>query len=211
MGYRVALVIAIVFVGLASAQTPAARAILDRPENEQVQFVNQTMAAGFPAERMGAMTMLILNRSALVLPLLERRVETELRSRTPSKEFIETATEMIAYAGDEQSLRAISRLMTIDEGRFGGQVGRTLDNASSFRNPFTVAYRGCALGDEAVARRVGAWSEGALGSVRMQRMFREAMAAEYGHAPGEAEWASDAIASQLGSALRQELKEGTGK
>jgi hypothetical protein len=196
----------VLFAGLGIAQTPAARAILDRPESEQVRFVNQAIEAGLPAERAGGMTMLILNRSALVLPLLERRVEAELRSRTPSKEFIGTATEMIAYAGDEQALRAVSRLMSIDEGRFGVLVGRTLDNASSFRNPFTVAYRGCAIGDDALARRIGLWSESALGSARMQRVFREAMAAEYGHAPGDAEWAGDAIASRIGSALRQELK-----
>jgi hypothetical protein len=39
------------------------------------------------------MTMLLINRSALVLPLIERRVEVELRSQLPSNSLIDTATE----------------------------------------------------------------------------------------------------------------------
>src|ERR1039458_2719045 len=98
-------------VGVIRAQVPPARDILALSEAELTKFVNATVDAGFPADRADQMTMLIINRSGLVLPLLERRVEVELRSESPSSEVIATATEMIAYAGDEQALREISKLM----------------------------------------------------------------------------------------------------
>ena len=144
-------------VGGISAQVPPARDILALSEAEQTKFVDATVDAGFPTDRADQMTMLIINRSGLVLPSLERRVEVELRSESPSSDLITTATEMIAYAGDEQALREISKLMAIDDGRFGRLVGRTLDNSVHFRNPFTVAYRGLELGDEAVSRHTVAW------------------------------------------------------
>jgi hypothetical protein len=153
------------------------------------------------------MTMLIINRSGLVLPLLEQHVEVELRSESPSNDFIATATEMIAYAGDEEALREISKLMTVDDGRFGRLVGRTLDNSVHFRNPFTVAYRGLELGNEAVSRHTVAWVKSALASDRMQRTWAEAMLDRYGKVPGDSEWATDPIASRLKDRASAELRQ----
>jgi len=200
-------VLLIFLAGIVAAQVPSARAVLEISEAEQAKFVVETMAAGFPADRADQMTMLIINRSALVLPLIEERIEAELGTPSPSKDFIATATDMIAYAGDDQSLRAISKLIAIDDDRFGSLVGRTLDNALDFRNPFVVAYRGYDLKDEAIARRVADWSGSRLSSERMQRLFGDALATKYNGVPNDSEWANDPIAAGLKNSQRQQLKE----
>ena len=201
-------VLLVSLIGLMNAQIPSARAILEISEAERTKFVNETMDAAFPDDRADQMTMLVINRSALVLPLIERRVEVELRSQSPSKSLIETATEMIAYAGDEQALREVSKLVAIDDSRFGRLVGRTLDNALSFRNPFTIAYRGVEIEDERMARKIGAWADSALSSRRMQRLLAEAMVERYGQVPGEAEWAKDPLTVRLKTPRHERLREG---
>jgi len=176
---------------------PTARTVLDLSEGEQIAFINRTMDLGFPENRADQMTMLIINRSALMVPLIEAKLEEALKSAPAPKGFVETASEMIAYAGDERALRAVGKLLAIDENRFGRLVGRTLDNAGSWRNPFSVVYRGLEIGDEAVSRRMAAWVESALASNTMQRTWAEAMLDRYGKVPGDSEWATDPIVSRL--------------
>ena len=187
---------------------PPARTILDLGESEQIAFINKTIGLGFPENRADQMTMLIINRSAVALPLIESKLEDALKSTSTPKRLVDTATEMIAYAGDEQALRAVSKLMAVDENRFGPLVGRTLDNAGNWRNPCTVAYRGLELGNEAVSRYTVAWMESALASNRMQRTWAEAMLDRYGKVPGDTEWATDPIASQLKDRASPELRQG---
>jgi hypothetical protein len=187
-------------------QVPSAKTILDLPDSEQVAFIKTTMEHGFPEDRADQMTMLIINRSALSVSLIEAKVEELLKSPSPSRRSIDIASEMIAYAGDEQSLRAISRLIAIDEPRFGRLVARVLDNAGNWRNPFMVAYRGFELGDDAVSRYTVAWAESALASNSSQRVWAEAMLDRYGKVPGDSEWATDPIASRLEDRASPELR-----
>lgn len=193
---------------LLSAQelTPARR-ILDLTEPEQVEFINRTINLAFPADRADQMTMLIINRSSLTVPLIEVAVEASLKSMTPTKAFVDTATEMIAYAGDEPALRAVSKLVSIDEKRFGSLVNRILDNAGNWRNPFSVAYKGLELGDDAVSRRIADWAESRLVSVRLQKAWAEAMLNRYGAVPGEREWAADPLAIRLKNGISAELRQ----
>jgi hypothetical protein len=186
---------------------PPARTILNLSESEQIVFINKTIDLGFPVNRADQMTMLIINRSAVALPLIESRLEEALKSTSTPKRFVDTTTEMIAYAGDEQALRAVSKLMVVDENRFGTLVGRTLDNAGNWRNPFTVAYKGLTLGDEPVSRRIAAWAESALASTRMQRAWAEAMLDRYASVPDESAWATDPIASRLSDRASPELRQ----
>ena len=186
---------------------PPARTILDLGESEQIAFINKTIGLGFPENRADQMTMLIINRSAVALPLIESKLEDALKSTSTPKRLVDTATEMIAYAGDEQALRAVSKLMSVDENRFGPLVGRTLDNAGNWRNPFGVVYRGLDIGDETVSRHMAAWVESALASNNMQRAWAEAMLDKYGKVPGEIEWATDPIASRLKDQSSQELRQ----
>jgi hypothetical protein len=205
MDYRISSYIAVIlatsplYVGQRPAygQEAIARQILDLSVADQIAFITSTMDQGFLQERSGQMTMLIINRSALTVPLIEARLEEVLKSPSLSENFIDIASEMIAYAGDEQSLRAISRLIAIDEGRFGRLVGRTLDNSTNWRNSFTVAYRGIEIGDEAITRHILAWTETALASDRMKQRWAEAMLDRYGKVPGQAEWAQDPLASRI--------------
>jgi hypothetical protein len=164
------------------------------------------MDLGFPSDRADQMTMLIINRSALALPLIEERLEADLRSQPPSPSFIETASEMIAYAGDEHALRAIGKLIAIDEVRFAPLVGRALTHAMNWRNPLTVAYRGLELGDGTVSRHVVGWVGAALKSSRMQRTWGEAMLDRYGKVPDDEEWSSDPIAIRLTRGTTAELR-----
>jgi hypothetical protein len=187
--------------------TPSAWTILNLDEGEQIAFINRTMDLGFPESRADQMTMLIINRSALTLPLIEAKLEEALKSTSTLKSFVDTASEMIAYAGDEQALRSVSKLIAVDETRFGPLVGRTLDNAGNWRNPLTVAYKGLTLGDESVSRRIAAWAESALASTRMQRAWAEAMLDRYGKVPDESVWATDPIASRLKDQASPELRQ----
>lgn len=175
----------------------SARNILDRSYAEQTAFITATIEQGFPEDRADQMTMLIINRSALTIPLIEGKLEQALIASSPSKRFVDIASEMIAYAGDEEALRAIGKLIELDETRFGQLVGRTLDNSVHFRNPFTIAYRGLELGNEAVSRHTVAWVESVLASDRMQRTWAEAMLDRYGKVPGDSEWATDPIVARL--------------
>lgn len=214
MGYRLATlspiaVLLLSSLGLIRAQVPQARAIVELTETEQSRFVTETIAAGFPDDRADQLTMLVLNRSALVLPLLERRVEDEFRAQSPSKELIGIVTEMIAYAGDEQALREASKLIALDGQSFGRLVGRTLDNALDFRNPFVVAYSGLNFGIEPVSDLIGEWASSKLSAPKMQRLLAEAMLARYERIPDEVTLNKDPIVSRLtkgvSAGLRQKL------
>ena len=160
----------------------------------------------FPENDGDRFSLLLVNRSALVIPLIESKIETELGSSSRSERFIELASAMIAYAGDEYSVRAISKLIRIDEERFGTLVGRTLDNAGKWRNPFGVAYRALDLGDGAVARYTTAWAEAALTLNRMQRTWAEAMVVRYGKVPDESVWDTDPIASRIKDRVSPDLR-----
>jgi hypothetical protein len=183
------------------------KSILQMPEAEQVAFAKSVLEQHFPENEGDKFSLLLVNRSALVVPLIESRIESELRSDSRSERFIDLASAMIAYAGDQHSLRAIRKLIGIDESRFGTFIGRTLDNAGKWGNPFGVAYQALELGDETVARYATAWAEAALLSNRMQRTWAEAMLDRYGKVPGDSEWATDPIASRLKDRASPELRQ----
>ncbi len=179
------------------AQWPSAREILSRPDHELAQFLEETIELRFPKERSDHLTMLLLNRSNLSVPLILRRLETELNSQIPSEGFVNAAVEMISYAGNEDALAAVGRLMTINASEFGTYVGRTLDNALHHRNPFTVAYAGIEAGGNQVAERVGIWADSAIGSERMQRLWADALADRNSQTFGDAEWLRDPLVARL--------------
>jgi hypothetical protein len=197
-----------VCVAQTAKDAATAKSILGMSEAEQVEFVNLVLEQHFPENDGDRFSLLLVNRSALVIPLIESKIEMEIRNSSRSERFIDLASAMIAYAGDEHSVRAISMLIRIDERRFGTFIGRTLDNAGKWRNPFGVAYQALDLGDGTVAGYTAAWAESALASDRMQRAWAEAMLDKYGKAPSETEWATDPISSRLkdrASELRQSV------
>jgi hypothetical protein len=180
--------------------------ILQESEAQQVAFAKSVLEQHFPENEGDKFSLLLVNRSALVIPLIESTLEKELGSASRSERFIDLASAMIAYAGDEHSVRAISMLIRIDEKRFGTFIGRTFDNAGKWRNPFGVAYQALELGDGTVAGYTTTWAEAALTSDRMHRVWAEAMLERYGRVPSETEWAQDPIASRLTDRASPELR-----
>jgi hypothetical protein len=196
-----------VCVAQTSKDAETIMSILQVSDAEQVAFAKSVLEQHFPENESDKFSLLLVNRSALVVPLIESRIESELGSDSRSERFIDLASAMIAYAGDEHSVRAIRKLIDIDERRFGTFIGRTLDNAGKWGNPFGVAYQALELGDETVARYATAWAESVLTSNRMQRIWAEAMLDKYGEVPSETVWATDAIAFRLKDRASPELRQ----
>jgi hypothetical protein len=193
-------------VAQAAKDGETVKSILQVSEAEQVEFVKSTLEQHFPENQGDRFSLLLVNRSKLVVPLIEAKIETELESPARSERFIDLASAMIAYAGDEHSIRAITKLVHIDERRFGMFIGRTLDNALKWGNPFGVAYQALDMGDSTVARHTTAWAESALASDRMQRAWAEALLDRHGKVPGDAEWTADPIASRLSDRASPEFR-----
>lgn len=206
MGYKLATAFFLVlFVTSAAAQD--AKSVLSLNDGEIRSFVQTTLDQGFPESRADQMTMLVLNKSAVVVPLLETRIEEWLNLPAPPQRTIDIAVEMIAYAGNEQSIRAVGKLSLLDNKRFGKLVGRTLDNAMNYGNPFTVAYRALDMGDPGVSQATASWCDSALGADPMKRLWAESMVERYGNVPGDLEWANDPIASRLRKPEPQLMRE----
>jgi hypothetical protein len=210
---RKSLVFSVYAVGLLQlcpAQAPqnieGAKSILQLSEAEQVDFVKSVLDQHFPDAQGDRFSILLVNRTQLVVPLIESRIEEELRGTPRSESFIDLASAMISYAGDEQALQAVNQLIQIDPKRFGAFVGRTLDSASNWRNPFDVAYRGLEMGDT-ISGEIGTWAESVLSLRKMQRFWAESMLGRYGKVPSESEWTSDPIAARMKSHRPENLQE----
>jgi hypothetical protein len=88
------------------SQTPVpnedAKSVLQLSELEQQQFVTSILDRDFPESDGDRFSLLLVNRSALVIPILESRIEQELKRSPRSERFVDLASSMIAYAGDEE-------------------------------------------------------------------------------------------------------------
>ncbi len=194
---------------------PLSRYILRMSEADQLAQLNTRLNEGL--RDTDGVDMLVLNRSSLALPVIERKIEEVLKSPDPrecftdkavdTERFLAVAASMIADASDEQALKEISKLIAIDEKRFGRLVRNTMLAAQNRRNPFVVAYRGLDLGDPAVDKRILAWVEEhldtkvefALGQIH--HWWAEAMVERYGGVPLEIQWVDDPIASRISRQL----------
>lgn len=177
---------AIVAAGLVAISLPhpvcgqdeAWRRMLKATEAEQIAWINKDLDRGMPTvdPDAGVFVMLVLNRSQVVLPLIEQKIEEVLRSPSPPacftdksvdpQKFVHTAALAIIGAGDAQALKEASKLIKIDEEQFGWMVEQVLIQARSYRNPFVVAYRGLEIGDPAIDSRIAAWAEVELADKR---------------------------------------------
>ena len=159
--------LALVTPHLCRCQDQPWRRLLKASEAEQTAWINAHLRAGMPPD--DDFGMLVLNRSAVTLPLIEQKIEEVLRSPSPldcfsnksvdPRKFVDVAALAITEAGDVQALKEVSKLMKIDEKRFGWLVGKTLLTARTYRNPFTVAYGGFEIGDVAIDSRIAPWFE----------------------------------------------------
>jgi hypothetical protein len=190
------------------------RNIAQWSEADQTAWLFSMLDRGMPPN--DYYSVLLRTHSDLAVSIIEKKIEQVLKSDSPAtcfsertvdpKLFVAEAAGEIAYAADENAFRATSRLMKIDEQRFGRFVESTLGYAyssSARRNPLTVAYGGLDLGDPAVDRRIIEWIEplfirwSANTAALHKRMWAEALVERYGAPPTETEWANDPIASRL--------------
>jgi hypothetical protein len=180
---------------------------------EAIAYVNWRLDNGMELLENNALPELELLRSALILPIMERKVEEVLKSPTPSEcftnktvdpeKFIGLAASMIAYPADRAAITEIGKLIALDEKRFGRYVDNVMYGAINRGNPFTVAYQGLELGNPALEKRVLKWIEDEFHPPDTPRpMFytkwwAEAMVERYGAVPTESQWYLDPIASRI--------------
>jgi hypothetical protein len=190
-------------------------------EAEQVAFTKSNLDAG----NLVGLDLLVNNRSSLILPLIEKKVEEVLASKNPRECFTDTTVDpnyffslaysLIAGAGDEEALKQVRKLLVLDPKRVDGWVSHTFAAAwhQPGPRPFALAYWAFGLGDPALDSRVAAWAEETLaeaGSDAPQaprRRWAEALVERYGGVPTTAEWSSDPIVSRMKPTIAESLRE----
>jgi hypothetical protein len=208
-------------------------------EAEQIAAVNASLDRGMPPDDNIAVLKNV--KSSLVLPLMENRVECALKAASPNECFTDKAVDLrrfidgvalgIAYVGDEEALKQVSKLVNLDPLRFGPLIGRTLyhsKNYSKSHNPFVVAYSGLGTAGPIVDRLVVEWAEKNLSvdpeeraraeeaargfgpilpppAENMKHLWAEAMVDHYGGMPTEPQWTADPIGARFPRELSQSL------
>jgi len=213
------------------------RTVLKWSEPDQIAGIRWYLNRGLPPS--DVWSVLMLSKESIALPLVEEKIEQVLaapsrmdcftdKSVNPEK-FVFLATSVITYAGDEEALRQISKLIKIDAIRFAPSVGETLQEAEirAGGNPFLLAYRGFDIGNTSVHGAIGSWAELELGdkmpalrqgdkvlrwdpvpeyrSGEVRNWWAQAMILRYGGVPTGDEWDHDPIASRLTGSLRTSL------
>ena len=179
--------------GYAAGQQ-APESLLRASEPEQIAAVNAALDRGLPPDDI--IVVLGHIKSALVLPLIERKIEQVLNSSSPRDCFIDKTVDpdrfvtaaawQIAGNGSEQALIEIAKLIKLDEQRFGRLVEVTLINSedhSTSHNPFVVAYSGFAIADPVVHKLILSWAEKNLSVDPEERARAEAAARRFGPTP----------------------------
>lgn len=189
-------------------------------DSDAIIYMNTAFDHGMAPEFTAGLPAILRRHSAAVLPILERRIEEALRSPNPLDAFsdktvdarmaITTAAASIAFPENEYSLKEISKLLAIDDQRFGWLVGNALVGAGE-KNYVGLIYHGFDLGSEPLNRRMIALMEGMFSSTsvggidQLKHWWAEAMIEKYGHATTEVDWANDPIATHLNQKLAWSL------
>jgi hypothetical protein len=187
---------------------------------EAIGYTNTAFDHGMPTGLTEGLPVLARSQSAEVLPVLERRIEEVLKSPNPLDLFTDKAAEprraidlaasTIAYACDDNALKALAKLIAIDDQRFGWLVGQTLDCGAG-RSFFPVAYAAFSFDNTVLNRKMAEWIERQfadkhdLRQGELKHWWAEAMADRYGNTPPEVQWITDPIATRLRPALAASL------
>jgi hypothetical protein len=182
---------------------------------DQVAFTSEYLDQGLGGSQGDVLAVLIANRSSLILPVIERKIEEVLKSPNPAecftrkgvdpKAFVGFARAAIAYAGDEQALRATVRLLKLDDKEFDRMVEWALQRNIS-TNPFTLAYWGFEMGAPAVDTRIARWVEQTLanripeypgGPPSLERQWAAVLVERYAGVPVHEQWQNDPVVSRL--------------
>jgi len=198
-------------------------------DEERLAVANLIIDKGVPDGETGSiLSMLAKSRSALILPVIEAKIEQVLRSPNPLDCFSDKTVDVpqtthllcatIWNVGDQQALREASKLLKVDEKRFDLMARFTMYAAMSDGREFTLAYQGFELGDPAIDKRILPVMEEVLEEELPKvgkaiyddvqgprREWAEALVDKYGGTPTEAEWASDPLASRVRPATSEGL------
>jgi len=196
-----------------AGEDPSLRA-LRLSDSEMVAFVKSSLDGGMTGSDGFATSTLARARGALVLPLIEAKIEQVLRSsnasecftdrRTDPQSFITSAAAVISGASGESALRETGKLLQLDEKRFDRMVDQVLSEAYGLQNQFALAYRGLDLGNPALSIRIVRWAEKRVtppspdeSPRRPRRLWAEAMVDRYGGVPTPEQWGSDPMAAGM--------------
>ena len=203
------------------AQEPVPRRILAMSDGDQIAFTKSSLDDGVRGEQGSALNMLALNRSSLILPIIEKKIEDVLKSANPAecfanknvdpKTFVGYAAAAISQVGDEQSLIEASKLLKLDKKRFDRLVEATLSAAIS-GNPFVLAYKGMDMEDPALDKRIASWVDLMLAKRlpddqnSLERRWAEVMVDRYKGVPIQSEWLRDPIVSRMNPVIVESLR-----
>lgn len=119
------------------------------PEIEAL--IQQIRVRDFSPEETDDIYLFALAKPEVTLPILERILADGLRSQSLAGHKVAQLRDFVAYAGNEESLRVLSRLHSeFDEPRLNGGVVSLLYYTESRRNPFLLAYSPDALSGWAI-------------------------------------------------------------
>lgn len=160
---------------------PASREIVQYSPAQAETMVRETIEQGFPPVLVDRVAVLVINRPEVAIPALTGYIRTQygLAMSDRSDFGVDTASRLIAYAGHTQSVRAIEELIALDPDRFPPLVRAVLDSASSWRNPYTVAYDAHETGSEAVRAEVERWVNSRVNSWVSRERWAEALQLRY--------------------------------
>ncbi len=223
MQFTKSLAILVVAAGAALAQplnSELAR-LLKQSDAEQKAYVNSAFDHGLPQASVDSVTSLIRARSATLAPVLGDRIVEALKAKNPLDCFpdktvepnaaIMAAASAIAYAADANALKELSRILAVDDRRFGWLVGYALSDGGS-RNFFPVAYKGYEIGSAPLDAKMTTWIEKQLqedyqtAEPKLPAWWAGAIVERLGHAPGPADWANDPIVKKLKPETTQPIR-----
>jgi len=151
--HRFLIPVIIAAASVAPAQEiPTSREIVKYTQEQADALIREVIDQKFPPVLVDRLAVLLINRPADVVPRLTGHIRAQYGLPLAEREerAIRTASNLVAYAGDETALRAVEELISLDRERFTPLVQSTLNNAQSWRNPYEVAYRAIEIGNAAV-------------------------------------------------------------
>lgn len=195
--------------------------LLALSDTEQIAFTNSFLDRGMPVGEDQGFLYLVRSRSSLILPIIENKIEQVLTSPNPHdcfsvknvdpQKFVGMAAYRIADAADEQGLKETSKLLKLDEKRFGWMPESMLSHLAS-RNPFILAYKGTDIGNPALNRGIGRYADAMFRQRTpdhpnsLERRWADVMVDRYRGVPIQSEWATDPIVSHMTPAIVESMR-----
>lgn len=149
---------------------------------------------------------LAIQHSKIMVSELVSRMEAQLADGASDGKLVARLSDILAYAGDETAVDALSRLCAQHQAPFGYYIERTLDYAGSRRNPYTLAYYTLEKGNAEVVPYVMSWVRASLPVPHFRRAWARALFDRYKGIPPESDLPKDPIVSRLSDGLPPEVR-----